>query len=680
MQREELRNWKNNSWWVVWLAFFLVTGNLVAQDECEKPNKKALKLYDASQLPGVTLSERKKLLLEALEKDPHIPEAWEDLANMAEREANGALSLMQVQQATNRKISYWKKLVENCPSYKNYLYYYELGNYYYMHREWTEAKEWFGKYLSSTSGKNRQLTEDAQNKVKQIEELDYFLKNPVKFTPKKVKGVCTELDEYLPMLSPDNRYLYFTRRVNEDTKSMLGKEQREFLTQSRRYGPDTFSVGIFMGPPFNEKGLNQGAVSISVTNKTIYVTVVELIPDPRRESRIQQGNSGVLYANGDIYYSEFKDGQWGPLKSIGDHINGKYTWEGQPSISADDKTLYFASAREGGYGGMDIYKVERQADGKWGPPVNLGPVINTEGNEKSPFIHSDSYTLYFSSDGHPGYGGFDIFYSKIKEDGTFTTPKNIGYPINTEKDEHGFIVSVDGNYGYFSAGLLQDNLDIYCFELYEDARPEKVTFIRGEMADAKGQVPDGVDVEIKNLSNGKTYSGVVDKESGQFVAVVTAKENEDLLLMAKKEGYAFSSALIHMKAEIVGRPIHVSHPLEVKPIEKGKTYTLHDILFPTNSYELDQKSYYVLDAFADFLKQNKDLKIEIQGHTDNVGDDDFNMALSENRARVVYEYLLKKGIPAERMTYKGYGETRPVASNATEEGRAKNRRTEFLIR
>ena len=213
-----------------------------------------------------------------------------------------------------------------------------------------------------------------------------------------------------------------------------------------------------MPHPFN-RNVYQGGASISVDNKLIFVTVIEQI-----------NVNGYGFSNGDIYYSEKHYGEWSELKSLGDNVNSRKIWEGQPSISADNKTLYFARAIEKvipgeHYGLMDIYKSVRNTDGTWSDPVNLGPNINTAGNEKSPFIHSDSYTLYFSSDKHVGMGGFDIFYSKMGEGQEFSKAINLGYPINTKSDEHGFIVSTDGRHGYFSS-LLEESLDIYSFELF----------------------------------------------------------------------------------------------------------------------------------------------------------------------------------------------------------------------
>jgi outer membrane protein OmpA-like peptidoglycan-associated protein len=385
-----------------------------------------------------------------------------------------------------------------------------------------------------------------------------------------------------------------------------------------------------------------------------------------------------LFSNGDIYYSEFNQGQWSDLKSIGEHINGRLSWEGQPSISADNKTLYFASARENdSYGGMDLYKTMRLENGGWSDPINLGPQINTSGNEKSPFMHSDSYTLYFSSDGHPGVGKQDIFYTKMNESGKFESPKNIGVPINTEDDEHGFMVSTDGRYGYFSSNADKGS-DIYYFELPEEARPEDVVFVKGNIDSKDPDAAKGMKIELKNMATNKVVEGVVNEESGDYVAVISASEKQDVMMMAKKNGYAFTSQYINSDRDVVGKPMRAPET-KFNPIEVGESYPINDINFATDSYMLNEQVINILNEFISFLKENRGVHLAINGHTDNIGEADANLKLSTQRAKAVFEYLILEGIDPSRLEYKGFGEGSPIADNNTAEGRAKNRRTEFVI-
>jgi outer membrane protein OmpA-like peptidoglycan-associated protein len=388
-----------------------------------------------------------------------------------------------------------------------------------------------------------------------------------------------------------------------------------------------------------------------------------------------------MFDNADIYFSELIDGEWTKLQSIGSNINTEITWEAQPSISADNKTLFFTRVTDPFAPNMDIYKSERQPNGLWGDPINLGETINTPlGDEKSPFIHSDSYTLYFSSTGHLGLGGYDIFYSKIDpQTNQFSKPVNIGYPINTENDEHGFIVNRDGDKAYFgSSDTETKDLNIYSFDLYEKARPQKVVFVNGEILNNKGEVPEGAQVMLKNTKTNREVEGVIDQNTGEYVAVMTVDKDEDIMLTAKKKGYAFSSQLISSDEIVIGKPVR-TEKVEIKPIEVGESYKINNINFATNSFELTKEITAVLNEFLTFLKENPTVKIAIHGHTDNVGDTKENLTLSQNRAKEVYNYLILEDIEPKRLSYKGFGSSKPIDNNKTEEGRAKNRRTEFVV-
>ena len=340
--------------------------------------------------------------------------------------------------------------------------------------------------------------------------------------------------------------------------------------------------------------------------------------------------------------------------------------------------LYFVSDRDNKNGpdeeiNLDIFVSYRQSDGSWGKAQSVGNVINSTGQEKTPFIHSDSQTLYFSSDGHTGIGGMDIFFSKMDDNGRWSKPKNIGIPINTQSDEVGFFVSLDGTKGYYTSAM-SGNFDLYEFELYPEARPQRVALIKGEIKTEEGE-PVIAKVELKNTETKKVVEIAVDQNTGKYATVASLKN--DYVLTVKKEGYAYETKFIDSKDTIT--PAKQTVDFAISPIEEGKSYKLNDIYFATNSYELTRESMLVTDAFVEFLTENPSVVVEIQGHTDNVGNDNDNMTLSDNRAKSVYDYIISTGISADRLKYKGYGETKPIASNDTEEGRSKNRRTVFVI-
>ncbi len=276
-------------------------------------------------------------------------------------------------------------------------------------------------------------------------------------------------------------------------------------------------------------------------------------------------------------------------------------------------------------------------------------------------------------------GGYDIFYAQMDEETkNFKDPINIGNPINTPKDEHGFIVSKDGDKAYYGSDEDGKDLNIYHFELYEEARPKAVAFVNGEIKNNLGEVPEGAQVLLKNTATNQEVEAVIDEETGDYVAVIAIDKDQDVMLTAKKKGFAFSSQLISSDEIVVGKPVK-TEKVAIKPIEVGESYQINDINFATNSFEITPRIKTVLDEFIEFLKLNDNLKIAINGYTDNVGDPEQNLTLSQNRAEAVYNYLVLENITPTRLTFKGYGETNAIASNDTEAGRRKNRRTEFVI-
>ncbi|HPG74152.1 MAG TPA: OmpA family protein, partial [Bacteroidales bacterium] len=288
------------------------------------------------------------------------------------------------------------------------------------------------------------------------------------------------------------------------------------------------------------------------------------------------------------------------------------------------------------------------------------------------------------SDGHPGLGGYDIFFSKYRNN-AWSQPQNIGYPINTRDNDLGFIVSTNGQRAYFSSNKFDGygGWDIYYIDLYEEARPEQVMFVKGQLVDEAGAALTDASVEVKNLTTKEVTQGLVDSETGHYVVAVTIteeKKDDDYLMVVKKEGYSFTSFYIENAIEPEQEFIEIKTvDFEVKPIEPGIAVKINDINYAFASAELSKESLQVLDHFIEFLNDNRTVRFEIRGHTDDVGEDITNLRLSDARAKTVYNYLLKNGISASRMTYKGYGESLPLVPNNSEANRALNRRTEFFI-
>lgn len=514
--------------------------------------------------------------------------------------------------------------------------------------------------------KKMEHIDEAEIIIKNSKFYDNILNHPVPFDPKPVFGISTPEDEYLATISPDGKYFYFTRRKEVEKHDFFGTsfEEKELFTCSEKKG-GSFTEGTPLPSPFNES-TNEGSPTISLNNDLLIFA---------RMQKVKVNNQD--YPNYDLYYSEWIGGEWSAPQSLGPNINRPDSWESQPSLSSDGKILFFASDRPGGYGGSDIWFSERNSDGSWRKPQNLGPAINTKGNERSPFLHTDSRTLYFSSSGHQGLGGIDIFYSKLLKD-VWQKPTNIGYPINSEADEVDFFVSLDGKTAYFSSNNINDkDWNIYQFELYEEARPHNMVIIKGEVSSDDGDLSDAV-VEIRDSASNVLASAKVNEYSGQYAIATEVNDQKDdnIIINVKKAGHAYDTKLI-TKAQI--KENVATTTAELKKVDVGKTYQLNDIYYSTNSYDLTDQSRYLINLFVEFLQENPTVKVEIQGHTDDVGNDQANMILSENRARSVYEYAISKNVDKSRLRYKGYGETRPIAPNNSEEGRAKNRRTVFLI-
>lgn len=538
--------------------------------------------------------------------------------------------------------------------------------------------------------KNDAHLEEAEFLLKKSQFNQFIFQNSRPFDPKPLAGVSTQFDEYLATISPDGEQFYFTRRKPEQNNtrgfSASESEDKEYFSMSKLLPSGKFAPGEPLPWPFNDsKG--EGSPTINLTNDILIF------------SRVLDGKIGEQpYANWDLHISYFRGGEWSEPQNMGPNINTPESWESQPSLSSDGNTIYFASDRIGGFGGSDIWYSERNEDGTWGKAKNMGAVINTKGNERSPFLHSDSKTLYFSSDGkaivlqedgttkvsveerglHLGLGGQDIFYSKMNEKGQWSKPINIGYPINTENNEVDFFVSLDGKTAYFSSNNIESkDWNIYTFELYEEARPKSVALIKGDVH-VDTEDFSNISVEIRDTALNVIARGQVNEETKKY-AIITEVDQYNpapIIVNVKKEGFAFDTRLVVFD---LPKGNVVKTQAEVKKVEVGKTFDLHDINFATNSYELTNDSKKIIQLFKEFLNENPNIRVELQGHTDNVGNAKENQILSENRAKAVFYYLIENGIESNRLTAKGFGASKPIISNDTEYGRSKNRRTVFVI-
>ena len=549
------------------------------------------------------------------------------------------------------------KAIAICPQNSAEAYYF-IGQIAYNRKDYLNADAYLK--IAIDIGIGDPYYSDAIMLYQNASILAGIVSQPVKFNPVIVKGVSTKYDEYLPILSADQELLFFTRRsIKKTRQSITSNIIEEFVFSTKQ--DNMFSIGAALSYPFNQEA-NEGGASLTIDNKILYYTKCQL--------------NGKGYRNCDIFYVFNNNGSWSEVQSFPDNISMLDSWESQPTVSSDGKTIIFSSDRKGGYGKMDLYEINYN-DGQWSAPKNLGDKINSSEYEKSPYLHTDGKTLFFSSTNFPSLGGFDIFYSRKDSLGYWQTPINIGYPINTVSDEISLFVSTDGDKAYFASNQLKGvgGWDIYSFDLHDNARPERVLFLKGNLLKDDGRVLDNIELEIKNINTKEIHTVKVD--SGSYVSSLTLGENDDVLVTIKKEGLAFSSTYISSTDTSYFSPSNLN--IRMQSLEKGKSFNIDDVYFDNNSFKIKRMTKEILIEFAKYLRVNKTLVIEINGFTDNVGDMMDNQLLSENRAKVVVQLLLSEGISGERMSFNGYGELYPVADNSTEVGRSKNRRTEFKI-
>lgn len=611
-----------------------------------KHYKKGLIFLDKGQWASA-----KKELLSAIKSDANFIEAYLALGQTYEYMLEPEFAKQQ----------YYKAIKINADFFPNI--YVLLGKLELTTGNYEMAKENFSYYLQKFEKKSFKLDSDCEYGLKVCTFAINAMKNPVPFEPVNLgMNINTENAEYLPSLTADEQLLIFTVRLplNSSSTNVFLKYQEDFFISFKKDNKWMKSSNI--GSPINTNG-NEGAQCISPNGQYIYFTACD-----------RRGSVGGC----DIYISRFEGDQWGKPFNLGEAINSP-AWETQPSISADGKTLYFVSNRKGGLGGPDIWMSEMQPEGNWGKPINMGSTINTKNEEQSPFIHPDNQTLYFSSNGHIGMGGYDLLISrKDLSVGKWLPSNNLGYPINTHNDEKDLIVSTNGKTAYFASNKKDGfgELDLYSFELYPAVQPQKVSYVKGVVFDKVNKGNLFARFEFIDLETGfQLVESFSNKKTGEFLVCLPA--NKNYALNVSKENYLFYSETFQLKQ----RSFNEAYFMDVflQPIQLGEKVVLKNIFFEIASYILKDESKVELEKLIAFLNTNPQIKIEVSGHTDNIGDDKYNLTLSENRAKSVIDYLISRGISFERLTYKGYGKDQPITSNETEEGRAQNRRTEFKI-
>ncbi len=609
----------------------------------EKVNKKAVAIYEKAieKLQDDQLKEAIPLLNKAIEIDKKYVEAYLSLANVYGELKEYKTAVDYFEKARDMDTSYF--LFFNLPYSMNLS---AIGRF-------GDALQAVNSFLalqtinerSRKSGEYRKRTYEFALQYAAKHSVSNYVFNPINMGD----SVNSPQSEYYPSITINDSVFVFTRRdgYREDFIECTILPNKQY-SKSKKLNGD-----INLEP-------KKGAINISQDGE--WLVFAAYYPE------------GV--GDFDLYISYNTPTGWSEPENLGRNVNSEF-WDSSPSLSPDNRALYFSSGRPGGYGGYDLYVSYRQTNGKWGLAQNMGPDINTVGDEIAPFIHADNATLYFTSDGLPGYGKSDLYLCRKGSDNKWSLPENLGYPINTIENEGSLFVAADGKTAYYASDRsdTKGELDLYTFELRPDVRPAKTLYVKGKVYDVKtGKgIPSGV--ELMDNANQKVVTNVQTDETGNyFIALPIGK---DYTFTVNRKGYLFYSQLFPLSKNEPDSTYSKDIPLQ--PIELNASLIMKNILFDTKSSNLQPVSLIEINKLLQLLSENPTLKIQLNGHTDNVGTPSDNLKLSTDRAKAIVDYLVSKGVDIKRLAYKGLGETKPIADNNTEAGKALNRRTEFVI-
>ena len=476
--------------------------------------------------------------------------------------------------------------------------------------------------------------------------------------------------------SVNSAYADYSPVLSADQSTLFFTSRRPETTGGEKDEDGNYMEDIYMSTKTKigwSTAINIGAP----VNTNFHDASVGLSPD---------GQTILIYkddmGDGNIYSTSLDGDKWSKPVKLNDNINTKY-WEPSAFISADGNTLYFISDKPGGFGGRDLYKSKLTSEGDWGQAVNLGPNINTAYDEDAPFIHPDGISLSFSSNGHNTMGGFDIFTSLLSDDDTWSEPINVGYPVNTTDDDAFYVVSPNNKTAYLSSfregGFGEkDNYMI----TFPNRKETALTLVKGNVYNESGTPAKKVNITVTDNTTGKVV-GVyhTNSKTGEFLFILTPDKNYNITYQA--ENHLFYSENIEIPKKT--NYYELKRAVSLKPIVVGSKITLNNIFFDFDKATLRTLSNVELNNLVLLLKSNPNMKVEISGHTDSKGDDAYNQKLSEERAQAVVNNLISNGIIAGRMTAKGYGKTMPAANNKKAngkddpEGRQLNRRVELKI-
>ena len=526
-----------------------------------------------------------------------------------------------------------------------------MGKYFFQREKYDSAQIYYEKALALFPAKSS-LFRLAEKSIISSKFAQEAVKHPLAIKKHSLGDTVNFLtNQYFPVLTADDETLIFTGLTEN-------RDENIYVTYRKKEGwdvPEEISKSI-------NTTNNEGTCSVSADGRTLVFTACNR----------QDG-----FGSCDLYITRKQGKDWSDPVNLGEPINSR-DWDSQPSLSADGHTLYFSSERRGGQGKKDIWVSHLSEKALWSEPKNLGAQINTSDDENAPFIHANGRTLFYASNGLPGMGGLDIFISQ-RTDTIWSEPLNIGYPINTASEQVGLYIASDSKRAYYSDDHAENGKKgslLYTFELPESLQKMTIPtrYAKGKVFDKKTGAALSSDIDLYDLqTQQKVGSFTSDAKTGTFLAVLN--RGSAYAFYVSKSNYLFKS----LSFTVSDSTSSVDMDIPLEAIEKNKIEVLNNIFFKTGAYELDEKSKVELDKLIDFLNQNKAVRIEISGHTDDVGSDKENLELSKRRAQSVEEYLQKTGIAKERLSAIGYGETKPVVGNDSEPNRQRNRRIEWRI-
>lgn len=625
-------------WFVAFACF-----SAKAQQPLSSKHKKAIQQYQN----GIQALQQRKntdaslLFGEAINTDSLFAEAYYQLARLSEQAGQKEKALYFYEKTFQ---------VQDSSLYRNnaiqslaYLYQ-QLGKY-------EPAQRYFTLSLKSLAS-HTLAYKRAQKGLASTNFALEAVKHPLAITPNILDAPFNTFDaQYFPVLTADQESFIFTAQQQAD------RNENIYISYYKN-GQWTTPLGI--SEQINSAD-NEGTTSISADGRTLVFTIC---------------NAPKGLGSCDLYIS-YKQGEtWTKPINMGNAINS-IDWDAQPALSADGTLLYFASDRRGGQGNKDIWMSRKDSLGHWQKAINLGNVINTPDDDVSPFIHANSSTLFFSSAGHIGMGGLDIFMSE-KTNSTWQKPENLGFPLNNAYDQVGFFVTADRQKAYYSSDVAeqrQHKIKLISIDLPAplQAKITPTTYLKGIVRNALTQQPLEASIELVSLQNPNTVQHFSsDPITGTYTAVLN--QQGAYALFVQKPNYLFKSLHFDLTPQT---SLNTKLNISLSPIQKNAQEILNNIFFDRGQWELQPTSITELQKLVVLLEQNPQLSLTIAGHTDDIGKDSDNLVLSQKRAKAVLDFLVQKGISPQRLKAEGYGETRPLVENTNEENRQRNRRIEI---